>query len=94
MTTLTNAVNQAKDAIEGLNEGNPSKKYTGVIIKDLVEGYEASDWGTALVTNDAEYYQYLFYDYDYVSAPIYLFPFTPNILSTGGFTNGYGFAQQ
>ena len=34
-----------------------------------------------------------FYDYDYVSAPIYLWPFTPNALSTGGFTNGYGFKQ-
>ena len=58
------------------------------------DGYEKQDWGAALVANDAEYYQYLFYDYDYVSAPIHLWPFTPNTLATGGFTNGYGFAQQ
>ena len=58
------------------------------------DGYERQDWGAALVANDAEYYQYLFYDYDYVSAPIHLWPFTPNTLATGGFTNGYGFAQQ
>ena len=33
-------------------------------------------------------------DYDYVSAPIYFWPFTPNILATGGFTNGYGFSNE
>lgn len=58
------------------------------------EGYEKQDWGAALVANDNEYYRYLFYDYDYVKAPIYLWPFTPNVIVTGGFTNGYGFAQQ
>ncbi len=45
------------------------------------DGYERQDWGAALVANDAEYYQYLFYDYDYVSAPIHLWPFTPNTLA-------------
>ena len=58
------------------------------------EGYERQDWGAAIVANDNEYYRYLFYDYDYVKAPIYLWPFTPNVITTGGFTNGYGFAQQ
>lgn len=57
-------------------------------------GYTKVNWGALLVTNSKEYYDYLFYDYDYSKAPIYLWPFTPNILSTGGFTNGYGFKQQ
>ena len=35
-----------------------------------------------------------FWDYDYVSAPIYLWPFTPNVMAAGGFTNGYGFKQE
>ena len=58
------------------------------------EGYTRIDWGKTLVDNYDEYYTYLFYDYDYVKAPIYLWPFTPNVLSTGGFTNGYGFQQK
>lgn len=58
------------------------------------DGYTRVEWGISLVNNYDEYYTYLFYDYDYSKAPIYLWPFTPNVLSTGGFTNGYGFAQQ
>ena len=42
-----------------------------------------SNWGIAV-----------YYDYDYVSAPIYLWPFTPNIIATGGFVNGYGFSNK
>lgn len=57
-------------------------------------GYKKVDWGKTLVDNDDEYYKYLFYDYDYVSAPIYLWPFTPNIIATGGFVNGYGFSNK
>ena len=45
------------------------------------------------MANEAEYSDYLFYSYDSVKAPIYLFPFSPNVMSTGGFTNGYGFAN-
>ena len=55
------------------------------------EGYKKVNWGKDLADNDDEYYKYLFYDYDYVKAPIYLWPFTPTLISTGGFTNGYGF---
>jgi hypothetical protein len=55
------------------------------------DGYKKEAWGIDLVNNDDEYYKYLFLDYDYVSAPIYLWPFTPNVMTTGGFTNGYGF---
>lgn len=64
------------------------------------DGYAKVAWGAELlvtkgtVSNEDEYYKYLFYDYDYQKAPIYLWPFTPNILSTGGFTNGYGFKQE
>ena len=55
------------------------------------DGYAKTAWGSVLVDNDDEYYKYLFYEYDYDKAPIYLFPFSPNTMSTGGFTNGYGF---
>ena len=58
------------------------------------DGYTKVEWGKQLLSYDDEYYKYLFYDYDYVKAPIYLWPFTPNILTTGGFTNGYGFKQE
>lgn len=57
-------------------------------------GYKKVDWGKAIVDNADEFDKYLFYDYDYVSAPIYLWPFTPNVLANGGFTNGYGFKQE
>ncbi len=58
------------------------------------DGYKKQNWGADLVSNYDEYYTYLFLDYDYVKAPIYLWPFTPNILANGGFTNGYGFKQE
>lgn len=58
------------------------------------DGYTANAWGSDIVKYEDEYYKYFFYDYDYTKAPIYLWPFTPNVMSTGGFTNGYGFAQE
>lgn len=58
------------------------------------DGYTKVNWGIDLVNYDDEYYKYFFYDYDYQSAPVYLWPFTPNVLSNGGFTNGYGFKQE
>ena len=58
------------------------------------DGYDKVNWGADIVKAEDEYNKYLFYDYDYVSAPIYLVPFTPNVISTGGFTNGYNFKQQ
>ena len=57
------------------------------------DGYTKTDWGKTLLANEDEYSKYLFYQYDYDKAPIYLFPFSPNTMSTGGFTNGYGFVQ-
>ena len=57
-------------------------------------GYQKTNWGVDLKGAADEYNKYLFYDYDYKKAPIYLWPFTPNVLSTGGFTNGYGFKQE
>lgn len=55
------------------------------------EGFTRANWGIDIVDNEDEFDKYLFYDYDYQKAPIYLWPFTPNIISTGGFVNGYGF---
>lgn len=93
---------------KGLNYGT-EKPATNLAIKGLfkhiepgsaeakaleADGYTKVAWGKTLVDNDDEFYKYLFYDYDYVSAPIYLWPFTPNIVAAGGFTNGYGFKQQ
>lgn len=63
--------------------------------EELVEeGYQKVDWGKELTKYDDEYYKYLFWDYDYVKAPIYLWPMTPNILSTSHFVNGYGFSNK
>ena len=76
-------------AIHGLFE-----KLTDAEIAELeANGYTATPWGSQLVDNYDEYYTYFFYQYDYESAPIYLFPFSPNAMSTGGFTNGYGFVN-
>ena len=55
------------------------------------DGYVRENYGIDLVEYYDEYYTYLFYDYDYQKAPIYLWPFTPNVLKAGNFTNGYGF---
>ena len=55
------------------------------------DGYQKVAWGSVLVDNQDEYDKYLFYEYDGDKAPIYLFPFSPNTMSTGGLTNGYGF---
>lgn len=55
------------------------------------DGYTRQDWGKGLIDNRDEYEKYLFLEYDGQKAPIYLWPFTHNILVTGGFTNGYGF---
>lgn len=66
------------------------EKYSTVRVLDE-EGYEATAWGIDLVKNKTEYHTNLFLDYDYVSAPIYLWPFTPNVITNGKFTNGYGF---
>lgn len=58
------------------------------------EGYKKTNWAVDLVKAEAEYSDYLFLDYDYVKAPIYLWPFTPNVMANGHFTNGYGFKQE
>ena len=58
------------------------------------DGYKKTNWAVDLVKNEDEYYKYLFLDYGYVKAPIYLWPFTPNVLANGGFKNGYGFKNE
>ena len=60
----------------------------------IADGYKAVDWGSTLLKNRDEYEKNLFLDYDYESAPIHYWPFTPNILSNGGFKNGYGFKNE
>ena len=60
----------------------------------VADGYTAAEWGSTLLSNRDEYEKYLFYEYDYVSAPLHYWPFTPNVLSNGGFTNGYGFKNE
>lgn len=56
--------------------------------------YVRFDRAVDLVKAEDEYNKYLFLDYDYVKAPIYLWPFTPNVLANGGFKNGYGFRDE
>ena len=62
----------------------------------IVETARGVEYGYVVlgVKDMDEYDKYLFWDYDYVSAPIYLWPFTPNVMAAGGFTNGYGFKQE
>jgi hypothetical protein len=55
------------------------------------DGYKKTNWAVDIVNNRDEYDKYFFYDYDGEKAPIYLWPFTPNVCANGGFTNGYGF---
>lgn len=87
--TMTPATNVA---IKGLFEHIEPGSAEALALE--ADGYTQQKWGVDLVNNSDEYYKYLFYDYDYVSAPIYLWPFTPNVLKAGGFTNGYGFKQE
>ncbi len=85
---LSDAPSETNLAIKGL--------FSRVEDEDALkaDGYTKVGWGADLVKNEDEYLKYYFLDYDYESAPIYLWPFTPNVMSTGGFTNGYGFAQR
>ncbi len=76
-------------AIKGL-----FKKLTDTEITALIaDGYAETAWGSQLLDNREQYETYLFYQFDSSKAPIYLFPFSPNTMATGGFTNGYGFVQ-
>ena len=77
-------------AIQGLFKHLSEAEVTAL----TADGYSAQAWGSDIVKYEDEYYKYFFYDYDYTKAPIYLWPFTPNVMSTGGFTNGYGFSQE
>ena len=60
----------------------------------VADGYTETEWGSQLLKYRDEYETYLFKDYDYVSAPIYLWPICPNAVATGGFSNGYGFMNE
>lgn len=57
------------------------------------DGYKKVDYASPKQLERFEYHTSNFYDYDYNKAPIYMFPFTEQILQAGGFTNGYGYRQ-
>lgn len=57
----------------------------------LADGYTEVEWGKVLVDNKAEYSDHLFTGFNGQLAPIYLWPLTDNVMTTGGLTNGYGF---
>ena len=81
-------------AIKGLfTYIDPNGTEAAALVED---GYKKEEYGAQLVSNKAEYLDNLFLDYDYESAPVYLWPLTPNtILTSGGLvTNGYGFKQK
>jgi hypothetical protein len=91
-TALTTTGANTNLAIKGLfNYIDPNGAEAAALVAD---GYTRQDWGATLITYYSEYYTNLFTDYDYVKAPIYLWPFTPNVIGTGGFLNGYGFKQE
>lgn len=71
-------------AIQGLFE-----KVDGAALE--AAGYTKEEWGKALVDNEEDYYNKFFNGYDFETAPVYTWPFTPNVVATGGFLNGYGF---
>lgn len=77
-------------AIEGLF----NKLSDAEIAALKADGYKSEEWGSSLMKLKDEYYTHLFTDYDYVSAPVYLWPIPPNAVSTGGFTNGYGLMNE
>ena len=77
-------------AIKGLFE----KLSADEIAALKADGYGEQAWGSDIVKNAVEYSDNLFLGYDYQKAPIYLFPFSPNTMATGGFKNGYGFANE
>lgn len=87
---LPKAGNKTNLAIKGLFE-KLSEEEIAALKED---GYTEKPWGSDLVKYEDEYLLYLFYEYDYESAPIYFFPHNQNTLVTGGFTNGYGFKQE
>jgi len=91
-TTNLKAGNNTNLAIKGLfSYIDPAGSEAAALEAD---GYAKETWGAALVTYSDEYLKYLFYDYDYQKAPIYLWPYTPNVVATGGFLNGYGFKNE
>ena len=66
--------------------------YTVSLVAEIDgEEWDVTLWGQTLIDSKDEFYTYLFHNYDYKSAPIYLVPITPNALHAGGLTNGYGF---
>lgn len=56
------------------------------------DGYKKVEYGLELAKNKQEYVDNFFKDFDYESAPVYLFPVSHDAMKTiPGLTNGYGF---
>ena len=56
------------------------------------DGYKKVEYGIQLAKSKTEYVDNFFKDFDYTSAPVYLFPVNDNALKTiSGISNGYGF---
>lgn len=69
-----------------------SRHTDALVTKWKNEGYIEQPWGSVIVENEDFYSTGIFQDWNYSTAPIYLFPFTTNAL-IGGLTNGYGFSS-
>ena len=58
------------------------------------DGYTKVEYGLQLAKSKTEYVDNFFRNFDYTSAPVYLFPVSHNALKTiVGLTNGYGFSN-
>jgi len=80
-------------AIEGLFKYIDPASQTAQSLE--ADGYNKVSYGADIVKYKSEYYDKLFPDYDYVSAPVYICAFGNTALETiSGLTNGYGFANK
>jgi hypothetical protein len=77
-----------------INDGNSNLCIKGLFkhLNAAPDGYKSFDWGKQIVSMKDFYLDGIFDGWDCKSAPIYLFPHTPNAL-LGGLTNGYGFSS-
>lgn len=60
----------------------------------VADGWKKNDWGCKIAELEKEYLDNVFLDWDYTSAPIYLYPYPPTVVATANFVNGYGFQNE
>lgn len=60
----------------------------------VADGWKKNDWGCKIAELETEYLTNVFLDWDYTSAPIYLYPYPPTVVATANFVNGYGFQNE